>query len=124
LFLTSSFVDLLLSNFFFCNIIGIDVCCGCISFQSLEDVNDMEFQIFMDFLLSLSLFGENASAERMQELITIMENQADFRCYIHGDYFFFLSLYVCFICKMWEEFVLRNVYKTEPDCSTGWTPPN
>jgi len=36
----------------------------------------MEFQIFMDFLMSLSLFGENAPAERMQELIMIMERDA------------------------------------------------
>jgi len=33
--------------------------------------------MFMDFLKSLSLFGEKAPAERMKELIGIIEGQAD-----------------------------------------------
>jgi hypothetical protein len=33
--------------------------------------------MFMDFLKSLSIFGEKAPAERMKELIGIIEGQAD-----------------------------------------------
>lgn len=50
--------------------------------------------------MSLSLFGENAPAEWMQELITIMENQADLDAIFMVIIFFSLSLYVCFIYEM------------------------
>lgn len=33
--------------------------------------------MFMDFLKSLSMFGEKAPPERIQELIEIIESQAD-----------------------------------------------
>ena len=36
-----------------------------------------EFKMFMDFLKSLSIFGEKAPPERVQELIEIIEGQAD-----------------------------------------------
>lgn len=36
-----------------------------------------EFKMFMDFLKSLTIFGEKAPAERVQELIQIIEGQAD-----------------------------------------------
>lgn len=36
-----------------------------------------EFKMFMDFLRSLSLFGRNAPVERVQELVEIIEGQAD-----------------------------------------------
>ncbi|KAF7803355.1 apoptosis inhibitor 5-like protein API5 [Senna tora] len=45
--------------------------------KSLEDVTGAEFRMFMDFLRSLSLFGEKAPSERMIELIGIVEGQAD-----------------------------------------------
>lgn len=45
--------------------------------QSLQDVTSDEFKMFMDFLKSLKLFGENAPPERVQELIGIIEGQAD-----------------------------------------------
>lgn len=45
--------------------------------QSLEDVTGAEFKMFMDFLRSLILFGEKAPPERVQELIEIIEGQAD-----------------------------------------------
>lgn len=48
-----------------------------ISLQNLQDVTAVEFKMFMDFLKSLSLFGENASAEHVQELVEIIEGQAD-----------------------------------------------
>ncbi|KAF4388850.1 hypothetical protein F8388_019029 [Cannabis sativa] len=48
----------------------------CIEF-SLEDVTGAEFRMFMDFLKSLSIFGEKAPPERMKELIGIIEGQAD-----------------------------------------------
>ncbi|CAI9088739.1 OLC1v1023161C2 [Oldenlandia corymbosa var. corymbosa] len=45
--------------------------------QSLQDVTAGEFKMFMDFLKSLSLFGQTAPAERVQELVAIIEGQAD-----------------------------------------------
>ncbi|CAH8377774.1 unnamed protein product [Eruca vesicaria subsp. sativa] len=45
--------------------------------QSLEDVTGGEFKMFMDFLTSLSIFGGKAPQERMQELVEIIEGQAD-----------------------------------------------
>ena len=45
--------------------------------QSLEDVTGGEFKMFMDFLTSLSIFGAKAPQERMQELVEIIEGQAD-----------------------------------------------
>ncbi|KAJ7968662.1 apoptosis inhibitor 5 [Quillaja saponaria] len=45
--------------------------------KSLADVTGGEFKMFMDFLKSLSIFGEKASPERMKELIVIIEEQAD-----------------------------------------------
>ena len=46
-------------------------------FQSLQDVTGAEFKMFMDFLKSLSIFGEKAPQEHVQELIEIIEGQAD-----------------------------------------------
>ncbi|PWA59260.1 apoptosis inhibitory protein 5 (API5) [Artemisia annua] len=45
--------------------------------KSLQDVTGAEFKMFMDFLKSLSIFGEKAPTERIQELIEIIEGQAD-----------------------------------------------
>ncbi|KAE9456385.1 hypothetical protein C3L33_11711, partial [Rhododendron williamsianum] len=45
--------------------------------QSLQDVTGEEFKMFMDFLRSLSLFGRNAPVDRVQELVEIIEGQAD-----------------------------------------------
>ncbi|KAA8515184.1 hypothetical protein F0562_018363 [Nyssa sinensis] len=45
--------------------------------KSLQDVTGAEFKMFMDFLKSLSIFGEKAPPERVQELIEIIEGQAD-----------------------------------------------
>jgi hypothetical protein len=45
--------------------------------QSLQDVTGAEFKMFMDFLKSLALFGDKASTERVQELLEIVEGQAD-----------------------------------------------
>ncbi|KAL3681101.1 hypothetical protein R1sor_024057 [Riccia sorocarpa] len=45
--------------------------------KSLQDVTGAEFKMFMDFLKSLSLFGEKAPPERVQELLEIVEGQAD-----------------------------------------------
>ena len=36
-----------------------------------------EFKMFIDFLKSLSIFGEKAPPESVQELIEIIEGQAD-----------------------------------------------
>ncbi|KAK4440014.1 Apoptosis inhibitor 5-like protein API5 [Sesamum alatum] len=45
--------------------------------KSLQDVTGAEFKMFMDFLKSLGMFGEKAPPERIQELIEIIEGQAD-----------------------------------------------
>lgn len=45
--------------------------------QSLQDVTGAEFEMFMNFLKSLIMFGEKAPPERVQELIEIIEGQAD-----------------------------------------------
>ncbi|KAJ7947052.1 apoptosis inhibitor 5 [Quillaja saponaria] len=45
--------------------------------KSLEDVTGAEFNMFMDFLKSLSIFGDKAPPERMKEVIGIIEGQAD-----------------------------------------------
>eukprot|EP00271_Cylindrocystis_brebissonii_P007404 TRINITY_DN20909_c0_g2_i1.p1 TRINITY_DN20909_c0_g2~~TRINITY_DN20909_c0_g2_i1.p1 ORF type:complete len:572 (+),score=141.78 TRINITY_DN20909_c0_g2_i1:152-1867(+) len=45
--------------------------------KGLQDVTGDEFQRLMNFLRSLALFGEKASAERMQELLEVVEGQAD-----------------------------------------------
>ncbi|XP_010540497.1 PREDICTED: apoptosis inhibitor 5-like protein API5 [Tarenaya hassleriana] len=45
--------------------------------KSLADVTGEEFKMFMDFLTSLSIFGVKAPTERMQELVEIIEGQAD-----------------------------------------------
>ncbi|ESQ33972.1 hypothetical protein EUTSA_v10007287mg [Eutrema salsugineum] len=45
--------------------------------KSLGDVSGEEFNMFMEFLTSLSIFGGKAPQERMQELVEIVEGQAD-----------------------------------------------
>ncbi|PSR98615.1 Apoptosis inhibitor 5-like protein [Actinidia chinensis var. chinensis] len=45
--------------------------------KSLQDVTGAEFKMFIDFLKSLSIFGEKAPPESVQELIEIIEGQAD-----------------------------------------------
>ncbi|WMV49112.1 hypothetical protein MTR67_042497 [Solanum verrucosum] len=45
--------------------------------KSLQDVTGGEFKMFMDFLRSLSIFGNKAPQERVQELIEIISGQAD-----------------------------------------------
>ena len=45
--------------------------------QCLQDVTGAEFKMFMDFLKSLNLFGPKAPPERVQELLEIVEGQAD-----------------------------------------------
>ncbi|GAB2228445.1 hypothetical protein Droror1_Dr00010284 [Drosera rotundifolia] len=45
--------------------------------KSLQDVTSEEFKMFIQFLKSLSLFGDKASPKNIQELIGITEGQAD-----------------------------------------------
>jgi hypothetical protein len=45
--------------------------------QSLQDVTGAEFKMFMDFLKSLTLFNDKSPPERVQELLEIVEGQAD-----------------------------------------------
>lgn len=51
----------------------------------------IEFRMFMDFLKSLSLFGEKAPPEQMKELIGIIEGQADLDAQFNVITFFFPS---------------------------------
>ncbi|XP_031117947.1 apoptosis inhibitor 5-like protein API5 [Ipomoea triloba] len=44
---------------------------------NLQDVTAEEFNMFLNFLKSLTLFGQNATAECVQELVEIIEGQAD-----------------------------------------------
>ena len=46
-------------------------------FQSLQDVTGAEFKLFMAFLKTFSIFGDGAPPEHIQELIEIIEGQAD-----------------------------------------------
>ncbi|KAK3013524.1 hypothetical protein RJ639_010024 [Escallonia herrerae] len=45
--------------------------------KSLQDVTGSEFKMFIDFLKSLGIFGEKAPPERVQELMEMIEGQAD-----------------------------------------------
>ncbi|XP_051208730.1 apoptosis inhibitor 5-like protein API5 [Lolium perenne] len=45
--------------------------------KSVQDVTGVEFKLFMDFLRSLSIFGDSAPRESFQELIEIIQAQAD-----------------------------------------------
>ncbi|WOL14180.1 hypothetical protein Cni_G22960 [Canna indica] len=45
--------------------------------KSLQDVTGAEFKLFMDFLRSFSIFGDGVPSESIQELIEIIEGQAD-----------------------------------------------
>ncbi|CAL9200338.1 unnamed protein product, partial [Musa hybrid cultivar] len=45
--------------------------------KSLQDVTGAEFKLFMDFLRSFSIFGVGVPPEHIQELIEIIEGQAD-----------------------------------------------
>ncbi|CAM6023087.1 unnamed protein product [Sphagnum balticum] len=45
--------------------------------KSLQDVTGAEFKMFMDFLKSLTLFNDKSPPERVQELLEIVEGQAD-----------------------------------------------
>ncbi|XP_020271211.1 apoptosis inhibitor 5-like protein API5 [Asparagus officinalis] len=53
--------------------------------KSLQDVTGAEFKLFMDFLKSLSIFGEGAPPDRIQELIEIIEGQADLDALFNVD---------------------------------------
>lgn len=64
------------------------------SFQSLEDVTGAEFRMFMEFLKSLSIFGDKAPSERMKELIGIIEGQADLDAQFDVRACFFLFIHV------------------------------
>ncbi|XP_074308055.1 apoptosis inhibitor 5-like protein API5 [Silene latifolia] len=45
--------------------------------KSLRDVTGGEFKMFIDFLKTLSIFSDKAPRERVQELMEIIESQAD-----------------------------------------------
>lgn len=50
-----------------------------------------EFKMFMDFLRSLSIFGDKAPQERVQELIEIISGQADLDAQFNVSVFFILE---------------------------------
>ncbi|XP_020251922.1 apoptosis inhibitor 5-like protein API5 [Asparagus officinalis] len=53
--------------------------------KSLQDVTGAEFKLFMDFLKTFSIFGEGAPPERIQELIEVIEGQADLDAQFNVD---------------------------------------
>lgn len=64
--------------------------------------------MFMDFLKSLSMFGEKAPPERIQELIEIIEDQADLDAQFDVSILFY---YVLLNQKVpWPFHALLNVY--------------
>lgn len=63
--------------------------------QSVEDVTGAEFRMFMEFLKSLSIFGEKAPPERMKELIGIIEGQADLDAQFNVSTYFIVLKVVC-----------------------------
>ncbi|KAF7803364.1 putative pre-mRNA-splicing factor ATP-dependent RNA helicase DEAH9 [Senna tora] len=78
--------------------------------KSLEDVTGAEFRMFMDFLKSLTLFGEKAPPERMIELIGIVEGQADLDAQFNSpedDMILNSTLII-------DNFALKESYKTTP----------
>lgn len=54
--------------------------------------------MFMDFLKSLSIFGEKAPPERMKELIGIIEGQADLDAQFNVSAYF-IVLIIRFLYK-------------------------
>ncbi|KAH9618980.1 hypothetical protein KSS87_008228 [Heliosperma pusillum] len=50
---------------------------GVVIRDSLRDVTGGEFKMFIDFLKTLSIFDDKAPRERVQELMEIIESQAD-----------------------------------------------
>lgn len=60
--------------------------------QSLQDVTKAEFKMFMDFLKSLALFGDKAPPERIQELLEIVEGQADLDAVFNVSCLFYCNL--------------------------------
>lgn len=72
-------------------------------FQNLQDVTAAEFKLFIDFLKSLTLFGKNAPVERVQELVEIIEGQADLDAQF--------NVCTAFICFLFVDSLLRLVIK-------------
>jgi hypothetical protein len=56
--------------------------------KSVLDVTGLEFKLFMDFLRSLSIFGDSAPRESFQELIEIIQAQADLDAQFNVSMFF------------------------------------
>lgn len=63
--------------------------------QSLQDVTGAEFKMFMDFLKSLSIFGDKAPIVRVQELVEIIEGQADLHAQFSVSLLQYFSACVC-----------------------------
>lgn len=66
--------------------------------------------MFMDFLKSLSLFGEKAPAERMKELIEIIEGQADL-----GSPFNVITQFLSFVFVLYAKRVCSILVKDSHD---------
>ncbi|RLM77871.1 apoptosis inhibitor 5 [Panicum miliaceum] len=54
--------------------------------KSVQDVTGSEFELFMGFLRSLSIFGDSAPRESFQELIEIIQAQADLDSQFNHSY--------------------------------------
>lgn len=70
--------------------------------------------MFMDFLKSLSIFGDKAPTERVQELIEIIEGQADLDAQfdVSKQYLFYSLLYVHIYIFFLKSFLLYCLLNT------------
>lgn len=77
----------------------------------------------MDFLKGLSLFGQNAPTERIQELVEIIEGQADLdaqfnvcplSCFLLASCLVcFVQLFLTYLCFGLEFFIFCNEWPTQ-----------
>jgi hypothetical protein len=71
--------------------------------QSVQDVTGSEFELFMGFLRSLSIFGDSAPRESFQELIEIIQAQADLNSQFNVSMLceqYWNQIYCMLICKI------------------------
>lgn len=87
--------------------------------QSLRDVTGAEFKMFIDFLKSLTLFGDKAPPERLRELIEIIESQADLDAQFDVSVIMGFSLTIPYIEVYFSCFRLQNIAVNQTGQQTG-----
>jgi len=66
----------------------------------VQDVTGSEFELFMGFLRSLSIFGDTAPRESFQELIEIIQAQADLNSQFN------VSMLLCYVNSIGTKFTV------------------